>query len=220
MNPDYVRALKAQFEKPLPGVFAQQIMAPAHRLSSSQYKNSIKNSREGSVLVLLYMRNEVPHFMLTLRQSYDGIHSGQISLPGGKIEATDANPVAAALRETEEEIGVSSKSIEIIGELTELYIPPSNFLVHPVVGFLKTIPNFIRDEKEVAELIDVATSVLHTEELRQQKIMDLSRGAKSLDLKQVHVPFFNINGHHVWGATAMILSEFAELSRPVFSQNI
>lgn len=220
MHPEYILRLKQQLSKPLPGAAAHQQMAPAHRLSSEHYLKTIKDYREGSVLILLYELNGVPHFVLTLRPSYEGIHSGQISLPGGKIEQSDANPVETALRETEEEIGVSKANIEIIGTLTSLYIPPSNFLVHPVLGYAKQELKFKKDEREVAELIDVATSILLVDALRQHKMMDLSRGLNAPDLTQVKVPYFNIGGHHVWGATAMILSEFAEIHKAAISQNI
>ncbi len=220
MNHLFIQKIKYQLSQTLPGPHAQQLMAPAHRLSSEHYLKTITNYRKGSVLILLYEKNNAPHFVLTLRPSYDGIHSGQISLPGGKIEATDANHRVAALRETQEEIGILPQQIEILGELTQLYIPPSNFLVIPVVGFCKKTPVFKKDEKEVAEVIDVATTVLLSDEKRENKIMDLSRGLNAPDLTQVNVPYFNINGHHVWGATAMILSEFAEIIRPHSTQNI
>jgi 8-oxo-dGTP pyrophosphatase MutT (NUDIX family) len=216
----FISQLKHQLSLPLPGAEAQQLMAPNHRLSSEHYLKTITNYRKGSVLILLYEKNNHPNFVLTLRPSYDGIHSGQISFPGGKIEDSDKDHIAAALRETHEEIGIAPKSIEVIGELTQLYIPPSNFLVLPVVGYTKNFPTFKKDEKEVAEVIDVATTVLHSDEIRQTKIMDLSRGLNAPDLTQVKVPYFNINGHHVWGATAMILSEFAEIIRPISAQNI
>jgi 8-oxo-dGTP pyrophosphatase MutT (NUDIX family) len=216
----FIQELKKQLSQPLPGAEAQQIMAPAHRLSTEHYLKTVKNYRKGSVLILLFEQEEQLHFVLTLRQSYDGIHSGQVSLPGGKIEESDANHLAAALRETEEEIGIPRTEIEILGELSELYIFPSNFMVKPVVGYLNAKPQFKKDDKEVAEVIVVATSDLLSEDVRQHKFMDLSRGLKAPDLTAVKVPFFNINGHHVWGATAMILSEFAEVTRPLLSQNI
>lgn len=219
MNPDFFQLVKKRLAAPLPGAQAQQLMAPAHRLSSAHYLDTLSDYRKGSVLILLYEKNNTPHFVLTLRQSYDGIHSGQISFPGGKIEEKDTSHIEAALRETEEEIGILKNEIEVLGELTHLYIPPSNFLVLPVVGYLKNLPAFKKDDKEVAEIIDVATTVLHSPPTRQSKTMDLSRGLNAPDLTQVKVPFFNIHGHHVWGATAMILSEFAEIIRPISPQN-
>jgi 8-oxo-dGTP pyrophosphatase MutT (NUDIX family) len=216
----FIQELEKKLKETLPGAEAQQVMAPAHRLSSSEYLKTVTNYRKGSVLILLYEKNNQTHFMLTLRSSYKGIHSGQISLPGGKIEATDKDHLSAALRETYEEIGIPPQNIELIGELSQLYIPPSNFLVFPVVGYIKNIHPFRKDEKEVAELIDVATSVLLLPEFRESKIMDLSRGLNAPELNRVKVPYFNIHGHHVWGATAMILSEFAEIIRPFSTKNI
>ncbi len=220
MTIEVISQLKQQLTLPLPGAFAHKVMAPAHRLSSEEYLKSAKNYRKGSVLILLYEQNNALNFVLTLRHSYAGVHSGQVSLPGGKIEEKDAHPIAAALRETEEEIGIPANQIEVLGELSQLYIFPSNFLVHPVVGFLPFLPSFKKDEKEVAEIIFVNMNDLHQNELRQHKFMDLSRGLNAPDLTRVKVPYFNINGHHVWGATAMILSEFAEITRPFFTKNI
>ena len=220
MNSGFISPLKKLLTQPLPGAKAQQLMAPAHRLSSEHYLRTVTNYRKSSVLILLHEKNNQFYFTLTLRQSYDGVHSGQVSFPGGKVDDTDLNHIATALREANEEIGIPPESIEIIGELTQLYIPPSNFLVMPVVGFCKEIPHFKKSEKEVAEIIDVATSVLLDPSNRQYKIMDLSRGTNADDLKTVNVPYFNIYGHHVWGATAMILSEFAEILKQISPQNI
>ncbi len=211
MLPTDLHQLKKQLLLPLPGAIAHQLMAPAHRLSSPEYLSKISDYKKGSVLILLYEQANTIHFVLTLRQSYPGVHSGQVSLPGGKIEAFDDSPIAAALRETQEEIGINANEIEVLGELSPLYIFPSNFLVHPVVGFLNSSPIFKKDEKEVAEIIEVPLPFLLEAEKRKTKLMDLSRGLKAPDLTAVEVPYYDIHDHHVWGATAMILSEFLEI---------
>lgn len=211
MLPTDLHQLKKQLLLPLPGAIAHQLMAPAHRLSSPEYLSKISDYKKGSVLILLYEQANTIHFVLTLRQSYPGVHSGQVSLPGGKIEAFDNSPIAAALRETQEEIGINANEIEVLGELSPLYIFPSNFLVHPVVGFLNSSPIFKKEEKEVAEIIEVPLPFLLDAKKRKTKLMDLSRGLKAPDLTAVEVPYYDIHGHHVWGATAMILSEFLEL---------
>ena len=215
----FVEQLKSELSKDLPGSTAQQLMAPAHRLSSEHYQSTIKSFRPGSVMILLYEKDEQAHFVLTLRQSYQGIHSAQVSFPGGKIEEQDQSPTHAALRETEEEIGVKGHELEVIGSLTQLYIPPSNFMIYPSVSFAPGRLEFRKDEKEVAQIIEVAVKDLLNEDLVEYKAMDLSRGTAIPGLNAVRVPYFNFYGHQVWGATAMVLSEFKQLLRSMDSQN-
>ena len=216
---EFISQIKAAMLSPLPGAAAQELMAPAHRLSSAHYFSTIKEYKKGSVLILIYEHQQKPHLVLTLRQAYQGVHSAQISLPGGKIEAGDANQVAAALRETQEEIGIAKHQIEVLGELTQLYIPPSNFLVYPVLACAKEDLHFVKDPIEVAEIIHVPIDLLLSTAQRRLKTMDLSRGAEVHDLKSVQVPYFDLLGQHVWGATAMILSEFAALIQSQGSRN-
>ncbi|MCK9422043.1 MAG: CoA pyrophosphatase [Bacteroidales bacterium] len=160
------------------------------------------NAVQSSVLILLYPMNTEIGLVLMRRPDYIGIHSGQISFPGGKYEDDDKSLIYTALREANEEIGIDPILVQILGQLTELYIPPSNFLVTPVVGYMPFRPQFKADPKEVAAIIEIRISDLLNKSNIQKKKIKLRHG---LSLK---VPSFFIDDNIIWGATAMILSEF------------
>ncbi len=156
------------------------------------------------MLVLLYPREGQLYLPLIRRTEYNGAHSGQISLPGGRKEAGDPDPVATALREAQEEIGVDPAAVTVLGELTPLYIWASHFQVQPVVGWTPQRPHFCLDPQEVAGLLEVSLEELRDPSNREEEEWEL-RG------RRVRVPFFRIQGQVVWGATAMILSELLAL---------
>jgi 8-oxo-dGTP pyrophosphatase MutT (NUDIX family) len=158
----------------------------------------------GAVLILLYEEGNTIKTCFIERTQYDGVHSGQIAFPGGKKEA-DETLEQTALREAEEEIGVNASDVVILGRLTELYIPPSNFLVHPFVGTIDYKPDFLPQEAEVAEVVEFSVDDLADVRLRGQKKIKLSSGSV------VETPYFDLHGKIVWGATAMIISEFLEV---------
>lgn len=194
------------FEKPLPGQTAQKRMMP--RLNNSFDRFSIdarKGAKEGAVLLLLYKKNGHIYFPLTQRNEYNGAHSGQISFPGGKVEPDDPSPVYTALRETEEELGIARSSIRVLGTLTDLFIIASNFNVRPVVGFMEEPPEFNLDPREVAEVIEISLDQLLDNSLVQEKEI------KARQKYFLTAPYFDFDGYHVWGATAMMLSEFKEI---------
>jgi 8-oxo-dGTP pyrophosphatase MutT (NUDIX family) len=156
------------------------------------------------VLALLYPCDGEPHLALTVRTSSLGHHRGQVSLPGGGREDSDASLEAAALREAEEEIGVDASSVQVLGALTPLYVPPSNNCIHPFVGLVRERPQFELDRNEVAELIEVPLAILLDPSTRREEEWDREG-------KPYQVPFYAIAGHKVWGATAMILAELIAL---------
>ncbi len=199
------RSLKHRLGLPLPGRAAQFRMAHVERqLNLSRYKTPA-DARQSSVLILLYEEGDRIKLPLILRPDDSGIHSGQVSLPGGKAEQGDENLVSTALRETEEEIGIPASSIEILGKLTQLYIPPSNFLVSPHLGILRTSAHFIPEEKEVVRVIPMDLELLMDETKVKEKEIRLSTG------QSIVTPYYSIEGETVWGATAMILSELKSL---------
>jgi 8-oxo-dGTP pyrophosphatase MutT (NUDIX family) len=196
--------IRAALQKPLPGIAAQIRLAPraAYRLESLRAAPPAA-ARAAGVLILLYPFNGAWHFPL-MRRVEDGlVHGGQISLPGGSQE-TGESLRATALREACEEIGAACAGVEVLGQLSAIYIPPSNFLVTPTVGCVVERPDFHCDPREVAELIEVPLSTLFDQDAVKREPWVL-RGVT------VEVPFYQIGPHKVWGATAMILSEFSML---------
>lgn len=155
-------------------------------------------------MILLYPHNGDIYLPLMKRPVYQGAHSGQVSFPGGKFEPEDLDLKMTALRETEEEIGVKSSQVEVIGELSELFIIASNFKVFPTIGFVKERPVFIPDAVEVEHVLEVSLS--HLQDLSKRGIEEMAFGDYT-----INSPYFDVDGHVVWGATAMMLSEFLQL---------
>ena len=191
----------------LSGELSHSKLSPPHRLelAKKMREKSIK-AKKASVLVLFYPDlNGETMLVLILRKSYKGVHSAQISFPGGKPEKTDQNLLFTALRETEEEIGVKSNMINIIRELTNIYIPPSNFDVHPFIGVSKKPLKFKKQEEEVENVIQIKLK-----QLLDKKNIIITSVETSYKIN-VDVPAFKFDNHIIWGATAMILSEFIDL---------
>ena len=189
----------------LGGLQAQFKLAPQLRLRYDENKIKANNPRKAAVLALFYPndKNETC-FLLTERATYKGTHSAQVSFPGGKIENTDLSLEETALRETFEEVGVKQSSIKIIRELTDVYIPPSNFLATPFLGFIDKKPDFILN-LEVENIIEVLVNDL----LNDINITTVTMNTSYM--KNIEVPCFKLNDYIVWGATAMMLSEIKEL---------
>lgn len=164
--------------------------------------------QQAAVLLLFYPHTTYSdselHLVLTRRTEYPGVHSGQISLPGGRQEDGETLQ-ATALREAHEEVGVSPQELQVIGKLSMLYTPPSNFCIQPFIAFSPARPEFELEAKEVAELIETPLSLLLNPKTRRQEIWHFPNYGDR------RVPFYDIFGHKVWGATAMILSEFLTL---------
>ncbi len=202
----FTKKLESLLKTTLPGKQAQLQMIPTIS-GPQQYRSSISDrTKQGGVLILLYPDGEQISFPLMLRHVYKGAHSGQVSLPGGKKEDFDEDIVATALRESEEEIGVGKDGVTVIGRLTELYIYASDFLVTPIVGYTEEKPHFKPDTYEVKELILTNLKELLEEANLKRKEVSFNEGKG-----RINAPYFDISGHVVWGATAMMLSEFKTL---------
>ena len=201
-----LETIRAGLLRPLPGLDAQLRMAPAPRFGWDPLKFP-HGAHDGAALLLLYPYDEMLHFALTVRGSGLRNHTGQVSLPGGRVDAGETID-AAAVREAQEEIGVDPHSVEVLGRLTPLHIPVSGFLLHPVVGFTSMRPAFQRAEWEVARIIESPISVLSDPAAIKREIRTRQVNGQSID---VDVPYFTIDGEKVWGATAMVLAEFCAI---------
>ena len=189
----------------LGGLEAQFKMAPKLRLQYNKEKIEAQKPKRAAVLALFYPNEEqTTTLLLTQRASYKGTHSAQISFPGGKIEKSDINLAETALREAYEEVGVSKSSIKIIRELTDVYIPPSNFLATPFIGFSDNKPTFVLNH-EVENIIEITIDDL----LDNNNISTINLTTSYM--KNIDVPCFKINNYIIWGATGMMLSEIKEL---------
>lgn len=185
---------------------AQRQMAPHLRPLQRSEKRPGK-PRQASVLVLLFPTEAGLTLVLTRRSENEhDVHSGQISLPGGAHEA-DETPVQTALRETQEELGITA-SVQIIGSLSTLYIPPSDFEVHPFVGYVDARPAWQPDPAEVVEVMECPVAWLFDDERKVVEDWDLYG-------LQLRIPWYNVHGYRVWGATAIMLSEFEHRLRCV-----
>ena len=190
--------LRVKLRREVPGWSAQQRMATeVHRHARLQPR---KDARRAAVLMLLYPVENQLWLPLIVRPTYPGVHSGQIALPGGKVEEADASLTATALRETAEEIGVNVAESQVVGVLSELYIPPSNMRVTPVVALIPEKPNYRPDPREVAEVLDIPLAAFT--DPGNQSTVPVKAAAATLK-----VPSFVIDKRIIWGATAMMMSE-------------
>jgi len=189
--------IKERLKAPLPGINAQTKLKPEIRIFSKE----TGDEKKAAVLTLLFPVNNRIHIAFIKRADYDGPHSGQISFPGGMFEKTDKNYIHTSLRESEEEIGVQKKDIKIIGNLSSLFVPISNIRVFPIVGYMNSTPEFKIDDKEVQRMILVPLSHL----IKKENILWESRKFENV---KYQIPYFNYKLDKIWGATAMILSEF------------
>lgn len=197
--------VKHAMTQPLPGEAAQLRMAPSQRVSLKAYDKYLPQARRAAVLALFENQKGEAQLIVTRRKEYPGVHSGQISLPGGKREKFDKDYRDTALRETREEIGVKPDQIAIAGALSELYIPPSNFLVYPFLGLAKEPLELIPEEAEVKTIHRVPLARL------LEKSSFKTTVVKARQKQALEAPAFVVDDLVIWGATAMILSEIVAL---------
>nr|WP_294937936.1 CoA pyrophosphatase [uncultured Flavobacterium sp.] len=207
---DFLKYIPKIEKEKLLSVEAHMKMAPLERVSSLSTKDYLdKNPKKAAVMMLLYPRNNKAHLALIVRNSYPGIHASQIAFPGGKVEPTDIDLKFTALRETHEEIGVSPDVIEVVRPFSELYIPPSNFLVSPFLGIVHEEITFVPSPYEVKRVLELPLKELLDDRIITKVIMSTSYA------ENISVPVFNVDKYVVWGATAMMMSELKETIRKV-----
>lgn len=194
----------------LPAEVSHLKMAPLERIENLKKLNdSFKDPKKAAVMMLLYPKNGITHLVLIVRNKYKGVHSAQIAFPGGKYESQDVIFENTALRETHEEVGVQPESMRIVKTFTPMYIPPSDFMVHPFLGICNEEITFIPDTLEVAKVIELPLSVFLSEDIVTEVKLTTSYAS------DINVPAFKIEEHIVWGATAMMLSELKDVLKTV-----
>jgi len=199
--------LKYKLSNPLPGVAAHLKMAPASRAQELiNSKDNSMNARKSAVLILFFHDESVLKMVVIRRSVYVGIHSGQIAFPGGRYEEEDKDVRTTALREIEEEIGIPEEKIEILGRLSDIYVPPSNFMISVFVGYLAEKPDYRIDEREVDEVIEIPFSDFFKPDLIKEK--DFYVGSLRAAKK---APYFDVTNAEIWGASAMVVSELLDL---------
>jgi 8-oxo-dGTP pyrophosphatase MutT (NUDIX family) len=206
MNFSFIEQLQTRYAQGLPGRPFQEKMASSFARSRSM--EAPPNARKAAVLALLVPENNHWAVVLTQRTTLNpnDRHSGQISFPGGQLEKEETY-AACALRETEEEIGVPRHQINMLGALTDLYIPVSNYQVFPFLGWLDAPQPYQKQPTEVVEVLEVP--LLHLLDAENLRFKDLQVGEHHLP----NTPYFDYSGNIIWGATAMMLNELLELMR-------
>lgn len=197
---DFPTILKTEVLKGLPGTDVQWQMASSDRFVRNFPRHPGKDARIAAVLILLYPWNGSIYTVFMQRPEYDGVHGGQISFPGGKKEPEDENVIQTALREANEETGIDPVKVKVVGTLTPLFIPVSNMIVTPVVGWMDEKPAYNYRSEEVVFLIDAEMRRFLDPSIMMTKPFEI-RG------ELLNIKYFDYETHTIWGATAMILNE-------------
>ena len=203
---EFEAKIHAAISASLPGENAHLIMNPSGRGSSSEARKKATNYRESAVAIVLFNVGENREIILIQRPDYIGAHGGQISFPGGKKDLEDEDLKATAIRECQEEIGLKLEDRHLLGQLTPVFIPVSNFHVQPYLFFYDQTPLFMKDEREVLSIFSISIADL----LNDSTISTMEIEIKG-DRTYKNIPCFSINEKKIWGATALILSELKEV---------
>lgn len=202
---DFINYIPKIEKEKLLSTDAHAKMAPLERISYLKEENYQENNpRQAAVLMLFYPKNKQTHLALIVRNTYPGVHSSQIGFPGGKVEESDFNLEETALRETHEEVGINREKVEIIKSFSQIYIPPSNFLVAPFMGISQQELTFVPDLHEVKRVLEFPVEDFLSEKSITKVKMTTSYAT------DIEVPAFMVDKYVVWGATAMMMSELKE----------
>jgi 8-oxo-dGTP pyrophosphatase MutT (NUDIX family) len=204
-NRIFIEKLKSELTSVLPGVEAHLRLAPEMRVNDLKTSIPPAHALESAVLIILFPSNGQLHTVVILRNEYDGAHSGQISLPGGKKEISDIDFKHTALREAQEEIGIIPADMEIVGQLSRFYVKPSNFIIYPFVAYTPVRPEFRPDPIEVQKVIEI--------DIFREISYDLmiKRSLMFRNNIEITAPGFIVDSEFMWGATAMIFSELLHI---------
>ena len=206
-----IQTLGSLLTHDLPGMEIQSTMSPAGS-QTRKYCQVPQHARQAAVMLLLYEKNEVWYTAFIKRtQNQKDRHSGQISLPGGRLEVNDESLMNCALRETYEEVGINGRSINVIGQMSQLYVFASDYLVFPFVGYVNNFSNFEKQPSEVEEIIQIPISYLVQSEVVKSKQMDLGK------YRNIAVPYYDLYGETLWGATAMMVAEFIYIWKKAYA---
>ncbi len=198
----FLQSIENELKGELPGNESHVQMMPYLRIGAAEARET-QNPRFCAVMLLLFDKNDELQILLIKRTENGGTHSGQIAFPGGKMDPADESLLHTALRETHEEIGIPHSHIQLLGQLSEVYIPPSNFLAQPYVGYLPKYPELTLQTNEVQYVIHFPLRSLLDEKFQHTKPIFLPNYKLTLD-----VPCFELEQHTIWGATALMLNEF------------
>lgn len=202
---EFEASLRKRLAGTLPGAEAHLRFAPVPQRQGWTPGHLPADARAAAGLLLIYPGPQGLSVPLTVRASGLRRHAGQISLPGGAIDPGETLR-DAALREAREEIGVDSSLTRVLGELTPVYVLVSGFTLHPVVAVTDQAPVFTPAAHEVEKIIEVTLEHLCD-------ASHIRRGTRTREGVAVEYPYFDLLGHQVWGATAMVLGEFVTLLR-------
>lgn len=197
-------ALEKQLGQPLPGKEAQFKMRPYLPASPGLDFPESKTARDSAVMAILFPKNDQPHILLIERNIYTGAHSGQISLPGGKLEQEETH-LQAAIRETNEEVGILPQEYDVIGSLSKIYVAASDFNIHPFVSVTDKPIILHPDVREVQRVLETPIEQFFEQQRRKEKLIKSAMGIELM------APYYDVHDKTLWGATAMILSELMEV---------
>ncbi len=205
----FINCFEQKLKEKLPGDSAQSKMAPVPQKVRDAFYLADPSPKKSAVLILFFPFEEGVGTLLIKRQSYKGVHSGQICFPGGKVDPDDVDLPATALRETNEETGIIAKDVMIIGKISDLYIPASRFHVTSIVGYINYFPEFIPNPREVEKIIPV-----NLKSLSDEKIISTREFTVGENLV-INAPVYLLNEYVIWGATAMMIAELNEIVREI-----
>jgi 8-oxo-dGTP pyrophosphatase MutT (NUDIX family) len=210
LTPDEIKIL---LTRSLPGYLSHLKMAPPTRKTELEAaKEAMQFAKKSAVMILLFHEGEKLKVVFIRRSFYVGIHAGQMAFPGGRFEESDVTVEETAFREIEEEIGITRDKIELLGRISDIYVPPSNFLISVFVGYLSEKPFYTPDEREVAEVIEVDFEDF----LKPENIAVKDFHVPSVN-HAVTAPYYQTTHCDIWGASAMVVSELVDMLQNVGS---